>query len=202
MNLPKGLYGITSPEDRKPLEAVKMMVDKGARLIQYRDKELDEFMYGQNAERIMGFCDSAGVLLFVNDWASVALELGSNLHIGPGDMDPSVLRQDGFGGLIGYSIYSQDGFLKAERDGILRQVDCVGVGPVSHSSTKPGKIPLGACELKDIIGISTLPVYLTGGLSDENVGGVLSIDPYGVAVSSAKFRCSPSMVKKIVAHYG
>jgi thiamine-phosphate diphosphorylase len=200
--MPRGLYGITCPADGiGTVESVRMMIDRGAGIVQYRDKVADPDAFRSNAEKLKSICDRNGVVFFVNDRVEIARELGAHLHIGNEDGKPCEIRGNGFQNGLGYSIDGVDRFEEYISSGECGFVDYLGVYPIFPSTTKCCTPPLGLPALGGIIRESPVPVFALGGINEQNVDGVLALEPAGVAIGTYKFD-NPKLVEYITRHYG
>lgn len=194
------LYGITSPLYRGSLEdSVKEMIDGGARIIQYRDKEVSEEQYIRNTERLKELCESNNVVFVVNDYVDVARRLDANLHIGPTEGIPNEIRKNGFGNFLGYSIYGYSELTEAERKGVLDFTDYVGAGLVFFTPLKSDKRPIGTEELARIKEASKAPVFAIGGMNESNIDSVLPFVD-GICIMAHKFR-NKDMMRKINEYF-
>ncbi|MEK6952419.1 MAG: thiamine phosphate synthase [Nanoarchaeota archaeon] len=199
--IPKGLYGIVFPISTENfVDSAKMMIDKGAGIIQYRDKLIDDSSFLHNAEKIKQVCEDSNALFIVNDRARIAEELDTNVHLGSKDNSPILLRRSGFNNIIGYTIDNYDSFNNSIKEGILSLSDYLGTGPVFFTTMKPDKKPIGLEEVGKIIRESLLPAYVIGGIKEKNIENILSLEPAGVAIMSYNF-CNNNIINKINKHY-
>jgi thiamine-phosphate pyrophosphorylase len=125
-----------------------------------------------------------GASVIMNDDVAAAIEAGvDGLHIGQGDMTPSLARaRIGSELILGLSVNTEG----AARLVDPATIDYVGVGPVFATPTKPDhEKPLGFDGLAKVVAASPVPTVAIGGLKQEHVQRVFAAGADGVAVVSA-----------------
>ncbi len=169
------LYGITAEEyslGRKNPEVVKMMVDAGIKVIQYREKDKKMRAKYEECLEIRKITESAGAVFIVNDHPDLALLAGADgVHLGQEDLPPEKVREL-VGGemLIGLSTHSPEQARAAEECGA---VDYIGVGPIFPTSTKKDVCaPVGFSYLDYVVKNIRLPFVAIGGIKEHNAGEV------------------------------
>ena len=169
-------------------EQVEAVCKGGCRWVQLRMKEADreEFIrVGRTGKEI---CKRHGALFLVNDNVDIALELDADgVHLGKEDMDPLEARR-----ILGYSKII-GGTCNTFEDVVTRfrqQVDYIGLGPFTYTSTKKRLSPvlglegyqkiMEACQEEGIY----LPVHAIGGIREDDIQPILSTGVTGIALSS------------------
>ncbi len=180
MDLPSGFYGITD-ERYGCVESALKLLEFGARIIQYRCKNLPDRELYEQALKIRKFAKKKGVLFIVDDRVDIALAVEADgVHVGDKDLPPCVIRRfvpEGF--IIGLSTHSLEDVKKADC------CDYIGVGPVFPTTTKknPHK-PIGIELAREMVEASNVLAYLIGGITLENIEQLKGINAHGfVSVS-------------------
>ena len=188
MKIPEGVldfYFITNRKlSRKPvLETVADAVRGGARIIQYREKDLPMPEIIQQAHAIAELCRASGVLFIVNDYVDVAVSVDADgLHIGRNDV-PYLIARDAMGAdkIVGVSVRSAWQAVEAERAG----ADYVGLGPIFPTETKrdAGRA-IGVQAIAEARRRLRIPIVAIGGITLENCAEVVRAGADGVAAIS------------------
>ncbi len=71
----------------------RILLEAGARILQYRNKDFFSRAAFEEAGRIADLCRQAGALFVINDRADVAKLLDAALHLGQDDLAPSDARK-------------------------------------------------------------------------------------------------------------
>ncbi|MFP3195953.1 MAG: thiamine phosphate synthase, partial [Caldivirga sp.] len=120
MKLPRGIYGITDDSYRvkSHVEAARVFLEGGVRIIQYRRKEGSIRLMLQEAREIRRLCNQYGALMIVDDRVDVAvLADADGVHVGLEDAPVDEVRRR-FGGLIiGASASTVEEAIAGERAG-------------------------------------------------------------------------------------
>jgi thiamine-phosphate pyrophosphorylase len=104
-----GLYAITPElhDDALLLNLVKQVLSGGARLLQYRHKNLPPSQVMNQALAIQALCQQAGAIFIVNDSATFAAQIGASAcHLGQADGTIAEARAALPQGTIGVSCYN------------------------------------------------------------------------------------------------
>ncbi|MFP3210729.1 MAG: thiamine phosphate synthase [Thermocladium sp.] len=184
VRLPKGLYGITdtSYRARSHVEAARIFLEGGSRIIQYRRKSGSIREMVEEAKAVGRLCREYGAVFIVDDRVDVAiLSDADGVHVGVEDAPVAEVRKR-FGGLIiGASASSISEAMQGEAGG----ADYLGVGSVFPSPTKPDYEVLGIDGLRRIIQAIHVPAYAIGGITLDKVPLIKEAGAWGVAVISA-----------------
>lgn len=159
--------------DRPDLEAfVEACVRGGVDVVQLRDKELDDRHVVARARAVAAVCAAHGVPFVVNDRPDLAVEAGADgVHVGQDDASAAAARAAvGPDRLVGLSTHRP-----AELDDAAGEpVDYVSAGPVVPTPTKPGRPGTGLDYVRLATSRSSVPVWVTGGVTPESVPGLVA----------------------------
>lgn len=167
------------------LEKVKICLEEGIHLLQYRNKYADTAVMHKEATMLKLLCDQYDVPLIINDRLDIALSVdAAGVHLGqndlPVDIAKSLLPE---GKYLGVSVHNAKEAVLAMEQG----ADHVGVGALFHTSTKSDAKSISLIVLKDIKNIvgMDVPVYGIGGITPENLTKEYTEVLDGIAVISA-----------------
>lgn len=184
------LQFITHPSDRYTIpEEVQMAIEGGCKWIQLRMKDASYDEMKSTALEIIPICKENDIILVIDDNVELVNELRVHgVHLGKNDMDPRKAREIlGPHAIIGVTANTADDILSFR--GI--DVDYVGVGPFRHTTTKKNLAPvIGLDGYKDIVAKVTaagnkLPLVAIGGITLEDVTGIMATGVQGIAVSGS-----------------
>lgn len=171
----KGLYCITAEKysfGRSNIEVVRNMLSGGAKIIQYREKDMPMLCQYRQCMEIRQMTANVGALLIINDHVDLARAVGADgVHIGQDDLPIEKVREIvGNEMLIGLSTHSPEQALEA----IDRGADYIGVGPLFETHTKKDVCaPVGLTYLDFVVKNLKLPFVAIGGIKPENIEIVL-----------------------------
>ncbi|MFN2501907.1 MAG: thiamine phosphate synthase [Pyrinomonadaceae bacterium] len=154
-------------------EQVRNLIERGARMIQLRDKRASagEF-YHAALEAISAAAHD--VKIIINDRVDIAMAVGAHgVHLGQDDMPPERARWLlGSGSIIGYSTHNVHRAAAASR----LPVDYIAAGPIFTTLTKeqPDE-PIGLEGLSAVRNaIGDIPLVAIGGIGAVTVSSVLA----------------------------
>ncbi len=183
-----GLYIITpqTADTAALLTKVRLALQGGARLVQYRDKSDDVALRFEQASELLALCREFGVPLIINDDLRLADLTGADgLHIG---RDDGSLREArvilGARSIIGVSCYNDLNLARAAQDG---GASYAAFGSFFASPTKPHAVPAPLDLLRDAKRELTLPLVAIGGITDANGATLIDAGADALAVISAVF---------------
>jgi thiamine-phosphate pyrophosphorylase len=183
----RGLYAITPETDDLPrlLALVRSAIDGGARLVQYRAKQLAARSRLRQAQSLLDLCRARGVPLIVNDDLELAVCLAADgVHLGAQDSNARAARERFPQGILGISCYDQPArAVLAAAAG----ADYVGIGSVFASPTKPDAVHSGLAALGEARRAAGIPVAAIGGITAANAAQAVAAGADMVAVISALF---------------
>jgi thiamine-phosphate pyrophosphorylase len=181
----KGLYFITdrSLSRKSVVEDVKAAIRGGVRIVQYREKNLDDDAMIAEAKQLAEICRNRA-LFIVNDRVQVALASNADgMHIGPYDTDFLEVRK-ALGGekIIGVTVSSAEDAKRFERLG----ADYVSLSPVFVTSTKKDAgEPIGIEVISEAKKRLRIPFTVIGGINLGNLENILDAGAESVCMMSA-----------------
>ncbi len=177
------LYFITPNFNKNIFKLVENVLKAGVRIIQFRDKTLNDKLKYYVGKHLRKLCNEYDALFIVNDRIDITIATDADgVHLGNDDLPVNVARKLlGNDYIIGRTIRNLEEGILAEKLG----ADYVGAGPVFKTETKKIKHVLDIKELKEIVSSIRLPVFAIGGINKSNVHKVLESNVHGVAVISA-----------------
>ncbi len=181
------VYLVTDPglcAARGLVETVLAAVRGGASVVQLRDKDAPDALLIEQGRALKAALVDSGVPLVINDRIGVAATIGADgVHLGQADAGIDAARAAlGPTAIVGLSVQT----LEHARAATRQPVDYVGIGPVLATATKADHaVPLGFADLARVRAATPLPAVAIGGLSAEQVPGVLEAGCDGLAVVSA-----------------
>lgn len=176
------LYLVTSPDDNI-LSIVEAALQGGLTLVQYRDKNSEDTIQLEIAQKLCQLCHKYDALFIMNDRADIALSVNADgVHLGQQDISIALARQIvGPNRIIGRSTTNPQEMAKAIAEG----ADYIGVGPVYATPTKPDKPAVGLDYVKYAKENSPIPWVAIGGIDLNNLNDVISAGAQQVAVVRA-----------------
>jgi thiamine-phosphate pyrophosphorylase len=184
---PRGLYLITPDEadTARLLERVRIALDAGPALLQYRNKPAATALRREQARELLALCRNAGLPLVINDDWRLAAELGADgAHLGGDDGSLAEARAAlGPEALLGASCYDQLALAeRAAADG----ASYLAFGAFFPSSTKPGapRADPGLLHASRHLNLARVAI---GGITPDNAGIVIAAGAEMIAVISGVF---------------
>lgn len=179
------LYWLTPP-GRTLTELEHLMSEAiagGVQMVQLREKAIADRKLIERARLARQVTLAAGVPLIINDRADITVIVRADgVHLGQDDLTVAdarrILPPDA---LIGVSTHSLEQVHRAVRDG----ASYIGVGPTFPSSTKEFTAYSGLGLVTAASRETSLPAFVLGGVTAENVGGVLQANGRRIAISAA-----------------
>ena len=177
----------TGLNKKRLLEIVEEACRGGVTCFQFREKGNGTFKGQQKlelAQQLQQICAKYNVLFIINDDVELAVAVNADgVHVGQGDMRLEDVRHLVGHKVVGISIHSVEELRKTD----VVYADCVGVGPMYATSSKPdaqescGPERISELQAKGL----TLPCVGIGGITLDNAREVLHAGACGVAVISA-----------------
>ena len=176
-------------EQLSHIEQAQIACEAGAKWIQYRclTKNDDELL--QDINVIAEICDDWGATLIVTDHIHLNGKADiQGFHIEDMDADFNAIREQlGEAVTIGGSANTIDGLWRIANEG----ADYAGFGPFTTTTTKPNNAPLlgvkgyadAVLALKDKN--IDLPILAVGGITLDDIDGLMATGIFGIAASSA-----------------
>jgi thiamine-phosphate pyrophosphorylase len=158
-------------------DVVSEAVEGGVNLVQLREKDLPAKQMLAFAERIREITRGRA-LLFINERVDIALACGADgVQLGEDGLPVEAARRIARDLLLGRSVHSVDGALKAQADG----ADILVVGTIFPSGSHPGVETAGVGLLEEMRGQIEIPYIAIGGVTVENVESVIEAGAVGAA---------------------
>ena len=166
-------------------EQAKRLIDGGARIVQFREKDSAPLDWFDDARTAVEICRQSKVISIVNDRADMALAIGADgVHLGQTDLPPDAARRIlGKQAIIGYSTHT----IEQVRDAAKFDIDYLAFGPIFKTATKE--------QTDEVVGLETLarvrmiagslPLVAIGGIDLGNAGSVFAAGADSIAVISA-----------------
>ncbi|MBF0224963.1 MAG: thiamine phosphate synthase [Desulfobacterales bacterium] len=165
------------------LKTAELLLKGGAKIIQFREKTLDDNIFFNTAVNILSLVKKYDdTILIINDRVNIAIEIGADgVHIGQEDesFDTAIQRvpKDM---IVGVSAKTIEQAIKAENTGATY----LGCGAIFPSSTKKNSSVIGIDGLKNIIKAVKIPVVAIGGININNIGMLINTGAKYFAVIS------------------
>lgn len=181
-----GLYLVTSSAfsaGRSTLDVLERALDAGVRLVQLREKDVEDDVFLQLAEKTRDLTARFGALMIVNDRLNVAMRCGADgVHLGRHDLPVAEARSSAPEMIIGASTHSVD----EAKGAVAAGASYINIGPLFRTSTKAWDGPfLGIEGLRDIAAAATVPFTVMGGIKLEHVPLLMEAGACAVAVVTA-----------------
>ena len=162
-----------------PVQVAQVLLDGGARILQFRFKGLLTAERLDQAQRIGELCRAAGAIWIVNDRADAAMLTQAGLHLGQEDLPPDAARRLMPNALIGFSTHTAEQMLAASKE----PVDYVAFGPIFGTLSKDRPDPAtGLDQLAHIRTLTQRPLVAIGGITRANAPSVWAAGADSVAV--------------------
>ena len=157
-------------------------VDGGAGMVQLREKDLPAGELLELARKLRGVTGGRA-LLVVNDRVDIALLSGADgVQLGENGLDvDSARRLVGPDMVIGRSVHSVEGAVKAESDG----ADFLVLGTIFETASHPGADTGGLELVREVTRGVGVPVIGIGGITASNAAGLVEAGAAGAAVITA-----------------
>jgi len=144
----------------------------GVDVVQLREKQLDDETRITDANLMVPICREFGVPFIMNDSPELAVAVNADgVHVGQEDASVSRCRELlGYDAIVGLSTHSSDEF----DDALDRLATYFSAGPIVATPTKPGREGTGVAYAVASQARSDRPVFVTGGVTAENVGELVA----------------------------
>jgi thiamine-phosphate pyrophosphorylase len=165
--------------DRPDLELfVGRCIAGGVDIVQLREKQLDDAPLAGRAALVQRVCAAEGVPFVLNDRPDLAASLGADgVHVGQDDVPARTARAVmGPDAIVGLSTHAPGELAAAVGQAPETEpepVDYLSAGPVVATPTKPGRPGTGTAYLTEATARSPWPVWVTGGVDPDSVGGLV-----------------------------
>lgn len=165
-------------------DVTKAALAGGARVIQFRDKEMSDDEFAATARRLLNLTRRYNAQLLINDRVEIAVAIGADgVHVGQYDLafaEVKAMCRPGM--IIGVSATNHAEAIQLAGSG----ADYLGVGPIFPTPSKlDATPPIGTTELARICGDVALPIVAIGGITETNLPEIIRSGAAGAAVIGA-----------------
>ena len=188
MNQIHGLYAITPdlPDTVELVRRVRLALQGGARVLQYRNKTADAKLKLAQAQALLQLAREFKTTFIVNDDAQLAVQVNADgVHLGGEDGSVAAARALlGNSGIIGVSCYNR---LSLAHEAVRQGADYVAFGAFFASSVKPGAVQADVALLRSARKELNVPIVAIGGITQQNAATLIDAGADAAAVISALF---------------
>lgn len=155
----------------------------GVQMVQLREKDLPDRELLERARNVRRWTAQAGLLFIMNDRPDLArLIEADGIHLGQDDMPVREARRiAGPDAIIGVSTHNPEQVRQAVLDG----ASYIGIGPTFRSGTKEFGELAGLEFVKQATAETSLPAFVIGGVTAQNIDQAVQAGARRVAVSAA-----------------
>ena len=168
---------------RCALAVLDAVLEAGVRLVQLREKSMDDAALYERCLAFRKRTAAADALLIVDDRVDIALASGADgVHVGQTDLPLEAARRIAPDLILGASTHNLEEALAAQAAG----ASYVNIGPIFPTQTK--SVPAGAVGADLIAAIAprlAIPFTCMGGIKLDNIGEVIRRGARHVAVVTA-----------------
>ncbi len=163
---------LCTPDRPDLAEFVRACIAGGVDVVQLRDKDLEARPLLARAAVAAAVCREHGVPFVLNDRPDLALEVGADgVHVGQDDAPVALARRImGPDAIVGLSTHGLEDLEGAASE----DVDYISAGPVEATPTKPGRPGTGLDYVTRASERSSVPVFVTGGVTPEKIPALTS----------------------------
>lgn len=181
-----GLYAVTPDisDTNELLRSVRLALQGGARVLQYRNKTADGTLKLAQARALRQLAREFKTTFIVNDDAHLAAQVDADgVHLGGEDGSVTEARALlGNSRIIGVSCYNRPPLaLEAVRQG----ADYVAFGAFFPSGVKPEAVKAEVAMLQAVRKKLAVPIVAIGGITQQNAAALIEAGADAVAVISA-----------------
>ncbi len=147
-------------------------MERGVDVVQLRDKDLDARPLIARARLAAEVCRAHGVPFVLNDRPDLALDVGADgVHVGQDDAPVALARRIlGPRAIVGLSTHSESDLAAAAAEA----VSYISAGPGEAPPPKPGRAGTGVGYVSLASARSSVPVFVTGGVTPERIPALTS----------------------------
>nr|WP_179743326.1 thiamine phosphate synthase [Paraburkholderia bryophila] len=182
MQLPQTFLVTPEPLAGRPfgdfIACLERSLDAGVRLVQLRAKTLTAPQYAELAEQALACCRRYDARLLLNASADVALALHADgVHLTSTRLMACTSRPPPSGLLVSAACHDERQVLHANRIG----ADLLTISPVMPTATHTTATPLGWPRFRELVALTTVPVYALGGMSVDSLDEARKSGAQGIA---------------------
>jgi len=173
---------VLSDREYPVLLAADAVIEAGAKILQYRHKDIWTQGQFDEAKQINAMCNEAGVLFVLNDRADFAKLLHAALHLGQEDLPAVAARKIVGDEVMGFSTHSRAQLMRADEE----PVEYLSLGPIFATTSKQQADPVVGIEgLTKLRPLTKKPLCAIGGITLSNVSDILKAGADSIAVISS-----------------
>jgi thiamine-phosphate pyrophosphorylase len=167
---------------RSALTVLDQVLAAGVKIVQLREKDLEDRTLYELAREFRRRTEAAGSLLIIDDRVDIALAADADgVHLGQTDLPVAAARRIAPELIVGASSHNLEEALAAQADG----AGYVNIGPIFPTATKPNAIVLGLEAIPRLRPHLTIPWSTMGGINQDNIAQVVARGARHPAVMSA-----------------
>jgi len=186
---PRGLYAITDCRNQTTSQLLKkteLILQAGAVMLQYRNKDADSALKLSQASLLQGLCDRYRIPFIINDDPELALIMAADgVHLGQGDMPGRKARKLlGPDRIMGISCYND---IEGAKTAAIEGASYIALGSFFHTHTKPDATraqPELIVRAKQVL---QQPIVAIGGITTDNGLALLEAGADFLAVCSGLY---------------
>ncbi|WP_037349051.1 thiamine phosphate synthase [Sediminibacter sp. Hel_I_10] len=186
MIIPKLHYISQGDSPKAHLDHIQRACTAGAELVQLRLKDVSEKRVLKIAKEAREVTAHFQTRLLINDHYKIAKAVKADgVHLGPSDVSPTEARKH----LYSWQMIGATANTLQDCERLIEaQVDYISLGPFRFTNTKaplPEVLGIkGYAAIMDVLHTET-PILAVGGITIEDVAGILETGISGIAVSEA-----------------
>lgn len=182
--IPKLHYISQGKTPEEHIHTIQSACTAGAELVQLRLKNMNNAVVLETAKKAKEITDHFQTRLIINDHYKIAAEIKADgVHLGKADTCPRIARTT----LASWQIIGGTANTLEDCQLLLeKNVDYIGLGPYQFTKTKDNLSPvLGKNGYLTILEElhTTIPIIAIGGITLQDVSGIMNTGVYGIAVS-------------------
>ena len=181
----EGLYAVTPDllDTNELLRCVRLALQGGARVLQYRNKTADAALKLSQALALRQLTHEVKTTFIVNDDAQLAAQVDADgVHLGGEDGSVAAARTLLGSKIIGVSCYNR---LSLAHKAVQQGADYVAFGAFFPSGVKPGAVKADVALLQTARKELSVPIVAIGGITQQNATTLIEADADAVAVITA-----------------
>ena len=188
--LPQTYLVTPEPSADKPLADfiahLERTLEAGIRLVQLRAKTLTAAQYVELAEQALACCRRHDARLLLNAPADVAQALQADgVHFTSTRLMACASRPLPSGMLVSAACHDARQVLHANRIG----ADLMTISPVLPTATHTEAEPLGWPRFRELVALTTIPVYALGGMTADTLAEAREACAHGIAAIRSLWGC-------------
>jgi len=161
------------------LDRLKQSLDRGVKLVQLRDHQLDAASYELVAQQFLEVCNQAGARLILNSDPEILQQVDAQgVHLTGKRLMSLSQRPLPKSKLVAAACHD----LASVRQARAIDADFITLSPVLATPSHPDALPLGWQRFKELVEYEAkMPVYALGGMQPEDKKRVFALGGQGVA---------------------